>query len=76
MVERKVLQHQSAELSAAYSIAPMLSGEMAIWVAESDIDRMEEETTDDILEVAYAQIPQYKWLCDEAERRKLTKLTL
>jgi len=52
------------ELNAAYSVASILTGEMATFCAERDIDCMEDEGP------SYTH-PLYSDLVDEAERRKL-----
>lgn len=55
--------HQK-KISAAYSVAATLRGEMATLFAEQDIDRMESEGTS-------SSYPIYDDLCTERDRRGL-----
>jgi len=67
MLERKAKMLLPQEISAAYSCLAMMSGDMAQFYCEQDIERMEESTPEEWLERV---CPIYGKLLEEQERRQ------
>lgn len=68
MLERTAYKHLSECISAAYSVAAGLQGEMASYYADQDIERMERTSPEEYLE---QEMPIYNKLLAEKERRGL-----
>jgi len=67
LLERKAKVFLSTELGAAYHVLCTLSGEMATFCCEQDIDRMEETSPEEWL---MDHNPLYEKLLAERERRQ------
>ncbi len=68
MMERNAAKELAECISAAYSMAAGLQGEMASYYADQDIDRMERTSPEEYLE---REMPIYEKLMAEKERRNL-----
>jgi predicted component of type VI protein secretion system len=68
MLERNAAQELSEGISAAYSVAASLQGEMASFYADQDINRMEQMSPGDLLRQT---VPIYEKLLADKERRGL-----
>lgn len=67
-LERAGEKQMQQEIAAAWSCLSSLQGEMATFYCEQDIDRLEETTLEDWLNMTN---PKYNRLVAEAEKRKL-----
>ncbi len=67
LIERKTAAQQHENLMAAYRVYGTLSGEMATYYCEQDIDVMEEDPNGE------EELPPIYWdMKNEVEQRKLT----
>ncbi len=66
MLERNAQNRRDQELNAAYSVSATLSGEMASFCCDQDIDSMEQDADGEMF-----LHPLYDEMVEEAARRKI-----